>query len=306
MDASHMTVALARLSCDARILNAAFAKKRCMDSRLVRHAITRLRFVSSFIFIFVLLATPSPFAWGNDTTSVVIVGTVHNGTNNFNVRALTGILERVKPDLILVELDSSFLTPSMLLKPEFQSISVENGAVTDYLQTHRVAIRPYDIEGRNGIYERHNYFHRQRDLSKALDQAERDSLLRGEAATLLDAIIRFDGISRAFASETPEVLNSTACDVAMESKQYYANEGMVDIVKSVSALKDFTEFVKFKRDFWIARNNTMVTKIMEWVKLLRPNTVVVLCGFEHRYYLLEALKKRSALDAFKLKEYWTY
>jgi hypothetical protein len=277
-----------------------------MDSLFLRQVHTFLRLIPSLLLILAFPSTPLLFASGNDTTSIAIVGTVHNGTDNYNVGTLSGILEQIKPDLILVELDSSFLTSSMSLKAEFQSITVENRAVTDYLQTRRVAIRPYDIEGRNGIYKRHNYFQRQQDLSKALDKADKNGLLRGEAAFLLDAIVRFDGITRAFASERPEVINSTSCDIAMESKQHYANDGMVEIVQSVSTLTEFTEFVKFKRDFWIARNEAMVVKILQWIKLVHPKTVLVLCGFEHRYYLRNALKKRTSLEAFILKDYWEH
>jgi hypothetical protein len=106
--------------------------------------------------------------------------------------------------------------------------------------------------------------------------------------------------------ETPEVINSDPCDVAMESKQHYGNDGMFTIVTSVPTLRQFAEFATFKRDFWIARNDAMVANILHWVKALRPGTILVLCGFEHRYYLRNALRKRSPLDAFMLREYWTY
>jgi hypothetical protein len=212
-------------------------------------------------------------------------------------------LEQVKPDLILVELDSSFLTPSNTIKPEFIHVSLENEVVSDYQKACGTPIRPYDIEGRNQIYQNHNYFKLQKDLSKALNQADQDSLLQRESALWLEAMDRFDRIGRSFGSASPEVINSDACDIAMESKQYYAGEGMVKIVSSIPALKQFTEFATFKRDFWITRNEAMVTNILDWVGRLHPKTILVLCGFEHRYYLRKVLNERRAQEAIIIKDY---
>jgi hypothetical protein len=276
------------------------------ENSLMSFGLNRRWLAVSLVLAVMFLSARLAFAFTGDTTTVVIIGTVHNKTDNYTAEKLYGIIERVKPDLILVELDSSFLTPSMSIKPEFVGVSLENMVVSDYQKTHEVPIRPYDIEGRNKIYQQHNYFRLQQDLSRALDRAAEDSLLHGEAAMLLDAIVRFDGIGRAFGLETPEVINSDPCDVAMESKQYYGNDGMFSIVTSVPALRQFAEFATFKRDFWIVRNDAMMTDILRWAKLLHPKTVLVLCGFEHRYYLRNALKMQSTRDKFLLRDFWTY
>lgn len=269
-----------------------------------------LSFRTIYSYLLVLLISPvlaHPLTvLQSDTTTIVIVGTVHSATKYYDVQTLCRIVDRVKPDLVLVELDSSFFTPSMSLKPEFINISLENKAVSISLETRPVPVRPYDIEGRNRIYQEHNYFNLQREFGSALNVAERDNLLDTKAAFLLDAITRFDDIGSGFGSERPEVINSAACDVAMESKQYYAGEGMVQIVVSAPSLSQFEDFCKFRRDFWIKRNDAMVDNILSWTKQLRGKTVLVLCGYEHRYYLRKSLKKRGASDAIILKDYWAY
>ncbi len=260
-----------------------------------------------FLLLALVLFSPRPVsAYTSDTTTIVVVGTVHNMTDNFTVQELYDIIERINPDLILVELDSSFFTPLMSIKPEFVRISLENQAVAEYQKAHGIPIRPYDIEGRNKIYQDHNYFNLQQDLSKALNQALEDSLLRGESAMLLEAIVRFDAIGRSFGSESPKVFNSNSCDCAMESKQFYAGDGMLKIVTSVPELKRYVGHATFKRDFWITRNETMVANILSWAKLLHPKTILVACGFEHRYYLRNSLKAHRPSEALILREYWTY
>jgi len=271
-------------------------------------SVLKSKVIPSLIF-FILglsLIVRNSVAASNDTTFIVIVGTVHSETSNFKVQTLCSIIEQVKPDLILVELDSSFFTPAMTIKPEFLSVSLENRAITDCLQAHIIPIRPYDIEGRNKIYEQHDYFNVQTQLSRTLNHAAQDSLLGDDAKILFDAIIRFDDIGHSFGSERPEIINSDACDVAMESKQYYAGTGMMQIVASVPSLKQFSEFSRFRRDFWMTRNEEMVKNIVTYARTFRSKTILVFCGFEHRYYLRRALQKLSANDAFSLKEYWTH
>ena len=254
----------------------------------------------------ILFSTIPAFSLNIDTTTIVIVGTVHSKTEKFNNHTLYNIINRIKPDLILVELDSSFFTQSMSIKPELINASLENIVVADYQKTHNILVRPYDIEGRNNIYRDNHYFEQQQELSKSLNKVNLDTLLPSESKMLLDATFRFDQITRSFASEFPNVFNSNACNVAMESKQYYANEGIVKIVASLTNLKQFTEFATFKRDFWIKRNDIMINKILNWHKVLHPMTILVLCGFEHKYYLYNALTKYSTSENFKIKEYWTY
>ena len=259
------------------------------------------QFCLFFLVVIVVCSSRPASASTYDTTTIVVVSTVHNKTDNFNVQGLYDIIERVKPDLILVELDSSFFTSSMSIKPEFVRISVEIEAVEKYQKAHGIPIRPYDIEGRNTIYQSHNYFKLQKDLSNALNQAVRDSLLGGESAMLLEAIDRFHDIGRSFGSASPILINSNPCDVAMESKQDYAGDGMLKIVTSTPALRQFTELAAFKRDFWKQRNDAMVINILNWTKLLHPRTILVLSADSNTGTACSTVSRSSVLLAHSLK-----
>jgi hypothetical protein len=258
------------------------------------------------ILSFILIFEAKAFCTVIDTTSIVIVGTVHNSTKKFTGDSLLNIIKRINPDLILIELDSSFFSSDMTIKPEFQQISLENTVISNYLKTNKVLIRPYDIEGRNKIYDQNNYFEQQSGLSNALNKAYKDSSIQGEASVYFDAIRRFDKINHAFASDYPFVINSTACMVAMECKQFYAFEGMIKIVSSLPELNKFVPYATFNRDFWIKRNNTMVKKILYWNKLLRPKTLLIICGYEHKTYLYNSLVSQEKANDFRLKDYWLY
>ena len=263
------------------------------------------RFILLFTCSLLFLSFQS-MAGIEDTVRIVVMGTVHNSSDNFAPGKLVAIIDRIRPDLILVELDSSFFMPDMSFKPETVNLSLENKAVSTWVKDHPVPVRPYEIEGRNRIYEEHDYFSLQKELSASLNKAVKDSLLVPEAKSLLDAVKRFDEIAYAVSIARPEVFNSEACDKAMESKQYYGGEGLARIIALTPSLAKFSEFCKFKHDFWITRNNAMVDHIISRVKEFHPKTVLVICGFEHRYYLRNGLREKCFREAIKLKEYWAY
>ncbi|MCC9136782.1 hypothetical protein ACFSKU_10240 [Pontibacter silvestris] len=49
-------------------------------------------------------------------TEITVIGTIHQAASNFNPDTLYEILERIKPDIILIEIDSSFFTEDFRFK----------------------------------------------------------------------------------------------------------------------------------------------------------------------------------------------
>lgn len=67
----------------------------------------------------------------------------------------------------------------MSIKPEYQKIPLKNSIFTKYSETHKVLIRPYEIEGRNKIYENNNFFEQQKELSKVLNELNKNDQIQG-------------------------------------------------------------------------------------------------------------------------------
>jgi hypothetical protein len=57
---------------------------------------------------------------------------------------------------------------------------------------------------------------------------------------------------------------------------------------------------------WIKRNDAMINNILNWHKVLHAKTILVLCGFELKYYLLSTITKHNKAENLKIREYWTY
>lgn len=239
-------------------------------------------------------------------SEIVLVGTVHTPTRNFREETLVRILERIKPDLILLELDPSFFDSTSTLAKQYERISLESAAATAYAKTGGVKLRPYDIAGRNKFYQENDYFSREAKLSQEVGRLHASGQLVPEAKLLFETLLSLSAVRDACGTETLEVINSSACDTAVEKKQYYAFKGLRRIIELTPSLKDMSSFGTLADEFWEHRNDEMVKNILKHSRELRASRIVVLCGYEHRYYLKKRLAEQAAAEGFAIREYSSY
>jgi hypothetical protein len=263
----------------------------------------------------VCLALCSVLVSGNSTlrdekseprTGVVVIGTVHNDTANFKTETLVNILKKINPDLILLEFDSSFFDNSFALLDKYQAITLESRAATILQKASKVKVRPYDIEGRNKFFAEHNYFKLEGEFYGELNRLYNNNGLSAEAKLLFETLRALSAIRDSFGSERPEVINSAACDTAIEKKQYYSFKGIRKIIELTPALKAFDAFGSLADSFWVRRNEEMVSNVVRHSKEFQGKKIVVLCGYEHRYYLTKRLKEQESKENFVVSEYWNY
>ncbi|HVG28232.1 MAG TPA: hypothetical protein VM864_00790 [Pyrinomonadaceae bacterium] len=239
-------------------------------------------------------------------TEVVVISTVHNDTAYFKAETLVSILKKVNPDLLLLEFDSSFFDSSFSLLDKYQAVSLESRAATTLQGVSKVKVRPYDIEGRNKFYAEPDYFKREGELNRELHRLYGSNGLSAEAKLLFETLLSLSAIRDSCGAERPEVINSSACDTSLEKKQHYSFGGVNRIIELTPALKEFDAFGSLAADFWVRRNEEMTRNIVRYAKEFRGKKIVVLCGYEHRYYLRKKLKEQAAKEDFVVREYWNY
>ena len=239
-------------------------------------------------------------------TEIVVVGTVHAPTPNFDEKTLTAILNRVRPDLILLELDPSFFDGSFNLPERYQGVSPEARAATAYARAAGAGLRPFDIEGRNRFYQEHDYFNREATFNREIGRLYAGGQLSTEARLLFETLLSLSAVRDACGAERPEVINSSACDAAVEKKHHYAFKGLGRVIELTPALKEAAPFWTLADDFWSRRNAEMVRNILALSKELRPKRAVVLTGFEHRPHLKRRLAELAPGAGFAVREYWDY
>jgi hypothetical protein len=130
--------------------------------------------------------------------------------------------------------------------------------------------------------------------------------LSAEARLLFETLLSLSAIRDSCGAERPEVINSSACDTAVQKKQYYSFKVIKRMIELTPALKEFDAFGSLADDFWVRRNEEMIRNIVRYSKEFRGKRIVVLCGYEHRYYLGEKLKGQEPKENFVLREYWNY
>src|SRR3989475_6755392 len=95
---------------------------------------------------------------------VSVVGTVHEEKGRANASGLVGILERIKPEVIYLEI------PSATFDDHFNgNRNLESTAVSRYRENHRVDLIPVDLPTPD-----EDFFTKYRDLNRRIERTSRD------------------------------------------------------------------------------------------------------------------------------------
>lgn len=249
-------------------------------------------------------------------TELVLLGTVHQPIENFTPDSLYNILVKIQPDLILFEVDSSFFTEEFEFNTTWESN--ENIAVVKYMKNFDVDVRPYEFTGRNEY--RIKIGSRPTD-GKAIEML--DSLYKGNQLDSLNqkVYLKFLELSdslNSFAYLGAKAFNNSNTDRIAQERQHYQYKKLLKIINEYPIFAN-TYFVKenndsisyaegYKRasEFWDLRNQTMSKNILHFVKLYKDKRIVVLNGYNHRYYLNSLIKPKQDEIGFMVKEFYDY
>jgi hypothetical protein len=234
--------------------------------------------------------------------TVIVIGTLHKATSNFTEVDLVRVLKRVTPAAILFEVDSSFFDREGRL--HLTGDSLEGDAVKTFQRTSHVAVLPYDIERRNQIYAAFHYFEIEKQFFETINKLYREDRFGPEAKVLYQQVMSDLRVRDVFGRGRLELFNSVNCDSAVERKQERYTSNTKRIIDLTPDLDQFAEYAQFYSEFWELRNNTMVRNVLHHAKEFPGKRVVVLCGFEHRYYLVRHLKAAEATSGIYLREFW--
>jgi hypothetical protein len=185
--------------------------------------------------------------------------------------------------------------------------SLEGSATLKYLENNKyVQLRYYDIKNRNKFYQDNDYFKQEDGFMTNRSKLYQEKKLSKTAKLLFDQEINVYQIRDGFGEEYPRIINSEACDTALSIKQEVTKGNDYELTKIVPELKEYNKFLLMSNNFWDKRNHMMVKNILNYAKEYKGKRIVVLCGFEHRYYLRKLLKESEKNNDIVLKEYWDY
>lgn len=239
---------------------------------------------------------------------IYIIGTCHGDTIGFKVEDLYKQLLEIKPDIILDESPIDNMWPMMDWLKGCADHSKKRGggedaAVLRYLEDHRAEVLPYDIKGRNDYFIKMKFFEKEQVYGEACSAYFEQPSANPTAFYLFKLI---EGMGRRFSfHETKDKrtifdINSPLCDVQVET--------YVSLIRQVNkALFSLVpEFSQYERDFGkmmnfhARRDKAMISNILNYNSRFDDKTMVVLCGYFHRYALIKGLEGSQKKHGFSL------
>lgn len=235
-------------------------------------------------------------------TVIIIVGNVHQAVPNYNADTLYNILDKVKPDIILHELDSSFFDSDF--KFIEKRTSNEYLASIKYVEKNpTVKLRPYDFEGRNQY--RLEIGARPTDVLsiQLIDSLYTEKLLTNSHMKIYKNFRILSDSIISIALKTSKHFNNSKTDRIINKRQYYQYKMLPRIlnereefsnhfhIKPNGKKINYRNGFQMASNFWDLRNQTMAKNILKVSEQNKGKKIVVLCGFMHRYYILCELKK---------------
>jgi hypothetical protein len=245
-------------------------------------------------------------------TEVIIFGTVHQETENFDVEDRLNILEKVKPDVILLELPISNPVekfPEVVKKFKDPTLFPDGRMIKKYLDKNPSALlRYFDIKNRNKYYTENRSDEQEQAFQKKLEELVTNSdsndsgqLVEEEMMKII-YLLNLDDILR---EEYPRIINSIVADSIYAMKHRSILTTFLKFTETIPELKQFKEFWVWEGEFWHKRNQAMAKNIINYAEEFQGKRIIVVTGCEHHYYLRKELQQ-SQKQNLVLKEYWEY
>jgi hypothetical protein len=246
-------------------------------------------------------------------TSLVVLGTVHFPTKLINADTIYSAIKKVRPDIILLELDSSFFTSQFQLKQLYDENEIQ--AADKYIKENRnCIIRPYDFEGRNK-YRVDMGFAQSDKVLKRLAMMYYANKLNTVAVSSWKKFQELTDSLDVIGKMDLDTINSIRTDNLVCERQFYQYKKIKEIINNkeefltsfeVSSKGDtltyreiFNRYAYFEE--W--RNRVMVENILKIIGQNPGKRILVLTGFYHRDFLLTELTFKETALHFVIKEY---
>lgn len=260
--------------------------------------------MSKYLYILVLVTGLFFSNQIQSQTYLTIIGTQHYPTDKVNSNTLYKELQKIRPDIILMEYDSA----NMDKKGNFliQSNENEQVAVKRYLKEYSVIVRPFDFEGRNRFYSQNQTFKKEQDFFSVRDSLFSNGLLDSISNAIFQEFLQVNNILNVLANETLYDLNNKTSMSVTKLRQDLNYNKLLIMCDRNDQLSRYKEFWKQNGEFWIFRNKQMIENILNYCNEFKGKKIVVLTGFYHKYFLHEGLEKVALERGIIMKEFWEY
>ncbi len=246
-------------------------------------------------------------------TELIILGTVHFPTKSVNTDTIYSVIKKVRPDIILLELDSSFFTNNFQLKQLYDENEIQ--ATDKYIKENKnCLIRPFDFEGRNKYRVEMGFLNSDKVI-KLLNVMYYTNNLNKAESSIWKYFQRLTDSLDLISKKSLDTINSMTTDNLVCERQFYQYKKLKEIINSKEEFLNafeksnrgdtltYREIFNRYAYFEELRNRVMVDNILKFIKQNPRKRILVLTGFYHRYFLLTELNFKAAIHNILIKEY---
>jgi len=243
--------------------------------------------MSKILFCFLCLFSALT---GRTQSKIILVGNVHYPSAAYNADSLYVVLELLKPDIILLELDSAAFTK--IMKEGFPSKENEPLATLRYIDKYpHTLAAPFEFQGRDVYRKEKGIRQASGKVDELLDSLYKNKLLTKKQHRIVSFYYKLTDSLSTYTQKSLASFNNTGTDSLSRIRQYYQH---AEIRKVINQRKEFRNlFVNttlgervslqeaYNRlcDFWDFRNKTMAKNILTVASNNPGKKIVVLTGF---------------------------
>lgn len=244
---------------------------------------------------------------------LTILGSVHFPTSQINKDSVYLAIQKVQPQVILMERDSVSFDANFNRKVIYKEN--EDQAVSMFLEAHlKTILRPIEFEGRNDYRIKQGLYPQANEVYQKLNQLSQSNKFNAKERLIWNRFAHFWGKIDSLSNADLKAINNEKADVILDSAKYYQYTQMMKIVShhdefaeqildskgdSISLAHYFEKWEQFEH---YDRNNAMVENIIRTIDNLPNNRFMLIVGYHHRYYIKKALEKKA--PHIRLVEYY--
>lgn len=278
-----------------------------------------LKTLAIIFYCALTLAPVLAFCHDRDTskTEIYIIGVIHKHKPFRNADSMLVILNNIKPDLILAEMDTltwMFNADYSLVVPigwenenqklEFRKgIAPEDKATYLYAKKNQtVKVHPFDMT----ITNRKEYvvFLSGNKWQHALKKTHRKGLLTNELDSAYHSYFSSHKQYKILRNLSYSQLNRASLVDSFRIIMNTENRAKLSLVEHVAVSPAKKNWLRRMITMDIERDKVMVENIIQFIGKTNARKVVVLTGFLHKPFLIDGLTAVSAQNNYTLIEYF--
>jgi hypothetical protein len=233
--------------------------------------------------------------------TITIIGTVHYKSELFSADILYQKLCEIKPDVVLFEMPMDEANIMGWIEDYIQKYNgLEGIALKRYLESFETEVKPFDKQSRNDYYTK-SYFAKEEAFDAAYANYFKTQEPNKIALSFKQMINKSKAAYGHWDKLTLNQMNSRECDIAVEAYHKIFRASMLAIFDLVPDLaKHKTAWLK-RESYEKKVNIAMAQNILTYNRQYENKSIVVLCGYYHRFELINQLKGKQAKERFTLQ-----